>query len=140
MQTDTAGSASALMGVPVADQDLSATLKLDSFGSSNPVSSFAVLARYVDARTYYSLSVRSSGQIQIRKTVGGVTSVLKAASFAPGAGYRQYGLRLIGRELHAYVDGQLVLAANDGDIAEGAYGLTTYHTALTSSRFYASQP
>jgi hypothetical protein len=139
-QADTTGSAFALIGVPVADQDLHATLKLDSFGSANPVSSFAVMARYIDARTYYSLSVRSSGQIQLRKTVGGVTTVLRSASFAPGTGYRQYGLRVIGRELHGYVDGELVLASNDGDIAEGAYGLTTYRTAISSSRFYASQP
>ena len=34
----------------------------------------------------------------------------------------------------------VLLAANDGDIAEGAYGLTTYRTAISSSRFYASQP
>ena len=105
-QTDTAGSASAIIGVPVADQDLSAELKLDSSGSSNPVSSFAMVARYVDARTYYSLSVRSSGQIQLRKTVGGVTTVLRAASFAPGAGYQTYRLRVVGRELHGYVDGR----------------------------------
>jgi hypothetical protein len=139
-QTNTAGSASAIIGVPVADQDLSAEIKLDSFGSSNPVSSFAMMARYVDARSYYSLSVRSSGQIQLRKTVGGVTTVLRAASFAPGAGYRTYRLRVIGRELHGYVDNELLLAANDGDIAEGAYGLSTYRTAISSSRFYASQP
>jgi hypothetical protein len=139
-QTNTTGSAFAVIGVPVANQDLRATLKLDSFGSANPVSSFAVMARYADARTYYSLSVRSSGQIQLRKTVGGVTTVLRSASFAPGTGYRQYGLRVIGRELHGYVDGELVLESNDGDIAAGAYGLTTYHTAISSSRFYASQP
>jgi hypothetical protein len=139
-QPDDRGSGSAVIGVPVVDQDLDATLRLDSFGSTNPVSSFAVMARYVDARTYYSLSVRSSGTIQLRKTVGGVTTVLRAANFAPGRGYRQYGLRVIGRELHGYVDGELVLVANDGDISTGAYGLSTYHAAISSSRFYASQP
>ena len=138
-QTDTAGSASAVTGVPVADQFVDAWIKLDSFGSSNPVSSFALMARYVDARNYYSLSVRSSGQIQLRKTVGGVTTVLDAASFVPGPELQVYTLRVIGRELHGYTGSQLLVSSNDGDIAKGAYGLSTYRTAISSSRFYASE-
>jgi hypothetical protein len=139
-QRDTTGSASATMGVPVRDQDVGATVRLDSFGSANPVSSFSVLARYVDAGTYYSLSVRSSGQIQIRKTVNGVTTVLKAASFTPGADFRRYDLRVVGHELHAYVDYALVAVANDADIAEGIFGLASYRTATTTLRFHVRQP
>jgi hypothetical protein len=139
-QRDTSGSASAVMGVPVSDQDVGATVRLDSFGSGNPVSSFSVLARYVDAGTYYSLSVRSSGQIQIRKTVGGVTTVLKATSFTPGADFRRYDLRVVGHELHAYVDYGLVAVASDGDIAQGIFGLANYRTATTTMRFHVTQP
>jgi hypothetical protein len=139
-QRDTTGSASAVMGVPVTDQDVGATVRLDSFGSTNPVSHFSVLARYLDARNYYSLSVRSSGQIQIRKTVGGVTTVLKAVSFTPGADFRRYDLRVVGHELHAYVDYGLVAVANDGDIAQGIFGIATYRTATTTMRFHVTQP
>jgi len=139
-QTDSTGGGSAVIGVPVADQDINATLRLDSFGSANPVSSFALMARYVDPRNYYSLSVRSSGTIQLRRTIGGNTQVVRSANFVPGAGYRQYGLRAIGSELHAYVDGELLFVAHDSAFTEGAYGLTTYHAAISSSRFHASQP
>jgi hypothetical protein len=139
-QTDSSGSASAVIGVPVKDQNVVAYVRLDSFGSTNPVSSFNLLARYVDARTYYSLSVRSSGQMQIRKTVGGTTTVLKSGSFAPGADYKRYELRVVGRELHAFADGALILAAQDGDIAAGIYGLSTYRAAISTWQFDAHQP
>jgi hypothetical protein len=139
-QTDTTGNASAVIGVPVKDQNVISRLRLDSFGSTNPVSSFSLLARYVDARTYYSLSVRSSGQLQIRKTVGGTTTVLKSASFTPGSDYRFYELRVVGHELHAHVDGALVLAAQDGDIATGIYGLSTYRAAISTNLVRVDQP
>jgi hypothetical protein len=139
-QTDNSGSASAVIGVPVKDQDVAAWIRLDSFGSTNPVSSFNLLARYVDARTYYSLSVRSSGQMQIRKTVGGTTTVLESAGFAPGADYRRYELRVVGRELHAFADGALIVTAQDGDIAAGIYGLSTYRAAISTWQFDAHQP
>jgi hypothetical protein len=139
-QTDTSGSASALIGVPVKDQDVRAWLRLNSFGSTNPVASFNLLARYVDARTYYSLSVRSSGQMQIRKTVGGTTTVLKSANFTPGADYQRYDLRVVGHELHAYVEGALIVAAEDGDIAAGIFGLSTYRAAISTWNFDAFQP
>ena len=140
-QTDAYTSdTSAVTGVPVRNQDVSATLRLDSSDAASSVTSFGVLARYVDARNYYSLSVRRSGTIQIRKAVSGVVTVLKSASFTAGTGFRQYGLRVIGDELHAYVDGRLVFAVHDGDIASGTYGLATNRSAITSAHFQASQP
>ena len=140
-QTDASSSTSAVIGVPTTDQTVTASVQLDSFGSSQPVASFGLLARYVDARTNYSLSVRSSGSLQIRKTVDGVLTVLRGVSFsvAPGS-YHRYEFSVIGNELHASVDGTLVATALEDDIPSGSYGLTTYRSAIGVKSFYSSEP
>jgi hypothetical protein len=42
---------------------------------------FGLLARYIDARNHYYVTVRSTGQVQIRKIVNGVNTVLGTANF-----------------------------------------------------------
>ena len=59
-QTNTEGTALAIAGVPVTDQRVVASIRLDSYGSTQPVPWFGLLARYVDERNYYYLSVRGS--------------------------------------------------------------------------------
>ena len=86
-QSDTSGNAFAIVPNPaVDDQVVSANARLDSWGSTNPVAWFGVVARYVDSRNFYYLSVRSNNLLQIRKAVNGVVTILKSVTFtvAPG--------------------------------------------------------
>lgn len=140
-QTDTSGLALAIAGVPVTDQWVRASVILDAYGSTQPVPWFGLLARYVDARNYYYLSVRGSGQLQIRKVVNGVTTVLVGRTFAAVPGQlRFYELRAQGNQLHAFVNGERIATAVDSDLPAGRYGLGTYRTAATFRSMDAIQP
>ena len=141
-QTDTSGTALAHIGIPIRDQAVSASITLEQFApTSTAVAAFGLMARYTNPQNYYSLSVRSSGQVQIRKIVNGVTTVLGATSFTavPGAAHR-YGLRAVGNELHGFVDGVRVLSAVDTELASGSYGITTYRSAASWGTLLVSQP
>ena len=140
-QTTTTGLALAYNGVATENQVIRANMRLDSFAGSQSVDWFGLLARYVDEQNHYFLSVRSSNQLQIRRIVNGVTTVLKAVSFtaAPGA-MREYTLSVRGNELHAFVDGQLVATAIDDSLPRGKYGMGTYRAAATWQDFEVTQP
>lgn len=141
-QTDTSGTALALNGVPMKDQEITGNIYLDEYAAtSTTVAWFGLVARYVDPQNYYFLSVRSSGQVQIRKRVNGISTVLAAASFTSPPGERhRYQLSVVGNELHAFVDGRRVASTTDDDIAEGIWGMTTHRTAATWSSLGAVQP
>lgn len=140
-QTSTAGNARAWIGTPTGDQVVHAKAKLESYGSSSQGAWFGVLARWVDTRTHYYLSVRSTGRLEIRRVLNGTVAVLKSVPYkaAPGQ-YHDYDFSVIGNELHAYVDGVFVAGAIDDAIAEGQYGLGTYRAAATFQNFGAAQP
>jgi hypothetical protein len=105
------------------------------------VSWFGVVARYVDQRNYYYLSVRSSGQLQIRKVVDGAVIPLKgvALNVTPGSTHR-YRFDVRGNELTASVDDVVRLRVIDNSLARGHYGLATYRASATYSVVWATQP
>ena len=141
-QSDTSGNAFAIAPNPEAsDQVIKASARLDSWGSTNPVSWFGLVARHVDAQNYYYLSIRSSNSLQIRKVVNGMVTVLKAVTLTiqPGANH-DYALQVRGNELSASVDGLVLARALDDSIASGQYGLATYRAGATFSRVSATQP
>ena len=138
-QTTTTGLALAVNGVATDDQEITAHIRLDSFATPSGAW-FGLLARYVDERNYYYLTVRSSNVLQIRKLVNGVTTVLKSVSFttAPGV-MREYTFSTRGNELHAFVDGQLVATALDDSLPRGKYGMGTNRAAATWQDFNVAQ-
>ena len=85
-QRDTSGNAVAIIGTPVPNQDINARMRVDAFAASQQGAWFGLLARYIDARNHYYVTVRSTGQVQIRKIVNGVITVLGTANFTAGAG------------------------------------------------------
>jgi hypothetical protein len=129
-QTDTSGQAFAVQGPAMQDQSVAVSVRLDEFATTNPVAWYGVLARFVDANNYYYLSARSSGQLQIRKVVNGVITVLKAVPYTTVPGkYQTLTLTVIGNELTALVDDVVVARAIDNDISEGKFGLGTYRAS-----------
>ena len=113
---------------------------LDSYAASSGAW-FGLLARYVDEDNYYFLSMRSSNQLQIRKVVNGVTTVLRAVSYtAPPGVMHEYTFSVLGNELHAFVDGRLVATALDDALPLGKYGMGTYRATATWQDFVADQP
>ena len=140
-QRDTSGNAVAIIGTPVPNQDINARMRLDAFATSQQGAWFGLLARYIDARNHYYVTVRSTGQVQIRKIVNGVITVLGTANFTAVPG-RYYDVRflVINDQLQLYVDRTLVATAHDRAIARGKYGLATYRAAANWETFWVMQP
>jgi hypothetical protein len=100
-----------------------------------------LIARYVDANNFYCVTMRSTGQVQIRKRVNGVNTVLASANFTAAIGqYYDGRFLVINDQLQLYVDYALVAAAHDRDIASGKYGLATYRAAANWDSFAVLQP
>jgi hypothetical protein len=140
-QSDTSGSAVAIIGTPVPNQEIHTSMRLDGYASSPQGAWFGLLARYVDARNHYYVTVRSSGHIQIRKMVNGVITVLSSASFTAVPG-QHYDVRflVIEDQLQLFVDDALVASAHDSDIAIGKYGVASYRAAANWAWFLVTQP
>jgi hypothetical protein len=140
-QLDASGSAVAVVGVPVPNQDVNARMKLTSYATSQQGAWFGLLARYVDARNHYYVTLRSTGQIQIRKIVNGVVTVLATSNFT-AVPDRYYDVRLlvINDQLQLYVDHVLVANAHDSDLTSGRYGIATYRAAANWDSFSVLQP
>jgi hypothetical protein len=141
-QSDTSGNAFAIIPNPAIDnQTITADAVLNSFGSTNPVAWFGVVARYTDPQNYYYLSIRSSNSLQIRKVVNGVDTVLKAVTFtvAPGEDHR-YEFEVRGTELSATVGGVVLARAIDNSLTSGQVGFATYRADATYTVVSAEQP
>jgi hypothetical protein len=140
-QRDTTGNAVAVTGSPVPNQEINARVRLDAYAASSQGAWFGLLARYVDPRNHYYVTVRSSGQIQVRKIVNGVITVLGTANFTAVPG-RYYDLKflVINDQLHLYLDRALVVTAHDRAIAQGQYGIATYRAAANWDLLWVTQP
>jgi hypothetical protein len=140
-QRDTSGNAVAVIGVPVPNQEINASMKLTSYAASQQGAWFGLLARYVDARNHYYVTVRSTGQIQIRKVVNGVITVLATSNFtAVPNQYYDVRFLVINDQLHLYVDEALVANAHDRSLTSGRYGIATYRAAANWASFWVLQP
>ena len=140
-QTDAGGDARSFTGTPVENQEITSVARLDAYGSSQTGAWFGFLARYVDARNFYYVTVRGTNRIDIRKVVNGVITVLASANYtAPPGVYREYRLRVINDQLQLFVDGAVVASAHDHDIARGQYGIATYRAKATWQNITVIQP
>jgi len=140
-QRDTSGNAVAVIGTPIPNQEINARMRLDAFAASQQGAWFGLLARYVDARNFYYVTIRSTGQIQIRKIVDGVITILGTANFTAVPGrYYDVQFLVINDQLHLNVDGALVVTAHDRAIARGQYGIATYRAAANWRAFRVLQP
>ena len=140
-QRDTSGDARAVIGTPVANQELIARMRVDAFSALQQGAWIGLLARYVDAKNFYYVTIRSTGQIQIRKRVNGVNSVLATANFSAAIGqYYEVRFLVINDQLQLYVNYALVATAHDRAITSGKYGLATYRAAAHWDSFAVLQP
>jgi hypothetical protein len=140
-QRDTSGSAVAITGTPVANQDLTARMRVDAYAVSQQGAWIGLLARYVDASNHYYVTVRSTGDIQIRKIVNGVVTVLGTFEYLGDSGeYFDVRFLVINDQLQLYVNGELEVTAHDHDIAKGQYGIATYRAAANWESFAVAQP
>jgi hypothetical protein len=142
-QSSIAGDARASVGVPTDDQVVRVRARLDTFAS--PVGTqerwFGVMARHVDDRNFYYLSLRSSNTVSLRKMIDDSSTTLAQATFTvtPGAWY-QLRLDVVGKNLRAYVNGTLLLEASDDSLPRGNSGPVMFKAATDFDDFCAYQP
>jgi len=138
-QSVASGDARAVHGAPTQDQIVTADIRPRTFHANGGWA--GLMARYVDARTYYYVYLHSSGKASLRRWMDGRITVLDEATFTvtPGTSYR-VRLDAIGSDLRLYVNGRLLAEAVDSAIPAGRYGLVTYRAAADFDNFKASRP
>jgi hypothetical protein len=140
-QLDAGGSAVAVVGTPVANQEITTTMRVDAYAASGTGAWAGLLARYVDGQNFYYVTLRATGQIDIRKVVNGGITVLASANFTPVIGtYYRMRFLVVNDQLQLFVDDALVAAAHDGAIASGIYGVATYRARANWLFFSVQQP
>jgi hypothetical protein len=139
-QQNPRGDALAHIGVPIENQAMYVYLRVDSFNSSTTGGWIGLLARYQDPKNYYYAAIRSNNQVQIRKVVNGVVTVLAAAPLAvvPGRAYA-LGLSVVRDEIRLTVDG-VELRADDDSFSSGQYGIGTHSATATFNTVFVSEP
>jgi hypothetical protein len=106
---------------------------------------FGLAARYIDAQNYHYLTVRNSNTVMLRKLVNGAIRTLDTASFTVSTN-TWYRLRLdiVGQSIRGYINGRLVLEANDPDLLPsdpaGSTALVLYKTAAQYDNWQFVRP
>ncbi|HET9474099.1 MAG TPA: family 16 glycoside hydrolase, partial [Steroidobacteraceae bacterium] len=137
------GDARAFVGAHTedADQTVQSRVRVDAFDTGNGDPWVGLMSRAADPNNYTYLSLRRSGTLTLRKLVNGQIQALGTAnvSVSPGAWVR-LRLETVGARVRAYVNGTLVLQADDPDFTTGRTGLLTYRTRASFDDFKAIRP
>jgi len=126
-QSSVAGDARAILGnANWRDQAIEADIRPTQFSGNDRW--VGLITRYQDAQNFWYVTLRSSGSVALRRIRGGTVTELARAPLAVAVN-RSYRVRLetVGTEQRVYVDGKLLLEADDGtSIQSGSAGLAMY--------------
>jgi hypothetical protein len=128
-QASTAGNAGAVLNAyDWTNQSIQAEVKPTAVNGNDRWVGLAT--RRTSPSSYYYVTLRSSGIIQLKRLQGGVIATIDSASL-PWVLNRRYHLRLesIGTLHRVYVNGILVLEAWDDALSHGRAALLTYRVA-----------
>jgi hypothetical protein len=140
-QYSVASGARVTTGVDADDQIVQARVKATQYAAGTGDRWFGVLARMRDDNNTYYVTLRNNNTVSLRKLVNGAIVTLDEAPLTVTLG-TWYTLRLeaIGTSLRTYVNGRLLLEANDSTHTKGTYGLATSKTAARFDDVVVSQP
>ena len=119
-------------GTDWADQVIEADVKLNSANGSNRF--FGLVARHqATPNNYYYLILRTNNTVELKKLVNNISANLATPVALPVTAGKSYRLALevIGTTLKGYVNGQLMIQANDATFASGTAGLLTFYTDVS---------
>ena len=137
-QSSTNSTARAIVGDVTDDQVLQTKLSIQSFATGSAWA--GLMARFVDTRNYYYVSVRANGQISLRKVVGGWVTVLGSVPFVAGSQPMYLRLEVVGTKLRVYANDVLLLERSDVTFTRGSSGFVMYNTAASYDDYIAYQP
>jgi hypothetical protein len=84
--------------------------------------------------------VRASGELSLRKLVGGAITVLGSVPFVASSQPAYFRLEVVGTKLRVYVNDVLLLERSDATFSRGSSGFMTYNTAASYDDYIAYQP
>jgi hypothetical protein len=141
-QSSTSGTARVLHGQATDDQVVQVAASLSSIGSDPSGSHWiGAMVRYTDPSNYYYVTLRSSGDLSLRKLVNGVITELAHKPFTLNLN-QPYRLRIeaIGTKLVVYLNDSVWAQATDSSHPQGRSGLVTYRAAATFTGYGSWQP
>ena len=142
-QSSVAGDARASIGVPADDQIVRVRARLDTFATPSGTQErwFGVMARHVDERNFYFLSLRSSNTVSLRKIVNGIATTLatRRLTVRPRPGTTCVSTLSV-TSLRGYVNGRLLLEAATAHTPRGNSGPVMFKAATDYDDFVAYQP
>jgi hypothetical protein len=141
-QASLEGVARAAIGPVTDDQAIESRMQLEDFAIEGTQDKwFGVMTRYTDEDNYYYFALRSSKSLSLRKLVDGRIVELGRSGFTLGAGdWHTLKLEAIGNQIRAYVDGQLIMEAEDDSHPVGISGIVTYRTSALFDYLRVIQP
>jgi hypothetical protein len=133
-ESATSGTTRAVAGSTWTDQSVEARVKPIAFGAAGR--NVHVFARFQDANNNYRLALRDTNQLELRRTVGGTSTVLVLQPLSTAATLQTgiwYNLRLqaSGTSLKAYVNGALIASTTDSSVPNGRVAIGTVNTSAT---------
>jgi hypothetical protein len=141
-QANLEGVARAAIGPITDDQVIESRMQLEDFAIEGSQDKWlGVMTRYTDENNYYFFSLRSSKSMSLRKLVNGQIVELDSAGFNLNvADWHTMKLEAIGNHIRAYIDGQLLMEAQDDSHPVGISGFVTYRTSALFDYLRVIQP
>lgn len=143
-QSDVSGDARWFSKVVVGNQVISARVRPMGFGTTTGTQDpwVGIAAHVVDAQNFYYVTLRRSNQFALRRVVNGSIQTIATVpqSLVTGAWY-DLRLELIGKQIRAFVNGDLKIQVNDSTLSGGGRNaLLMYKTAADAASYVAYQP
>jgi len=131
LQSVAGGAAAWRTNVDWTNQAIEADVRATAFASGRTERWFGLTVRQTNLDNYYYMTVRATNVVELRKLENGAIKVLASAPLTVALN-RAYRLRLeaIGTWIRGYVDGQLLVQAQDKLHKHGAPGMRMYKTAV----------
>jgi hypothetical protein len=141
-QASLEGVARAAIGPVTDDQVIESRMQLEDFAVEGSQDKwFGVMTRYTVENNYYYFSLRSSKRMSLRKLVDGRIVELDTAGVTLNVSdWHTLKLEAIGNRIRAYIDGQLLMEAQDDSHPVGISGIVTYRTSALFDYLRVMQP
>jgi len=143
-QGDISGDVKLFSKYAIGNQVVSTRVRPLSYGNSTSTSNpwVGLAAHVVDDSNYYYVTLRSTHELSLRRLVNGKVQVLATVSQSayPNVWY-DLRLEIIGKDIRAYVNGDLKISYRDPEMTGGGRnGLVMFRTSADFYHYIAYQP
>ena len=97
--------------------------------------------RVSDNKNLYFARLKTDGQLELRKRVGGTTTLIASAptGYSPFV-WQNYKIVVSGESIQVSINDELLIDASDSDHASGAIGVRTSRSSTSIDNVSVTQP